>query len=51
MTTDDIKHYLRDMTNLSNDVINTITPQIYNRLDYSPMFEQIDALALELTTD
>lgn len=51
MTTDDIKHYLLDNTDLSNDVINTITPQIYNRLDYQPMFEQIDALTLELTTD
>ena len=51
MTTDDIKLYLQDNTDLSDAVINVITPEIYSRLDYQPMYEQIDGLTLLLTTD
>ena len=51
MTTEDIKLYLQDNTDLSDEVIRVITPDIYNRLDYKPMYEQIDALTLLLTTD
>ena len=51
MTDDDIKLYLQDTTNLSDKVISWITPEIYNRLDYKPMYEQIDELTLLLTTD
>ncbi len=51
MTSEDIKLYLQDNTDLSDEVIRVITPDIYNRLDYQPMYEQIDALTLLLTTD
>lgn len=51
MTDNDIKLYLQDNTDLSDEVISLITPQIYNRLDYQPMYEQIDELTLLLTTD
>jgi len=51
MTSEDIKLYLQDKTDLSDAVIRVITPEIYNRLDYQPMYEQIDQLALLLTTD
>ena len=51
MTTEDIKLYLQDNTDLSDEVIRAITPDIYNRLDYQPMYEQIDVLTLLLTTD
>lgn len=51
MTTDDIKLYLQDNTDLSDQVISDIAENIYNRLDYQPMFEQIDTLALLLTSD
>ena len=51
MTTEDIKLYLQDNTDLSDEVIRVITPDICNRLDYQPMYEQIDALTLLLTTD
>ena len=50
MTDDDIRLYLQDNTDLSDKVISLITPQIYNRLDYKPMYEQIDELTLLLTT-
>lgn len=49
MTEDDIRLYLGDNTDLPNETIARITPEIYNRLDYSPMYEQIDTLALLLT--
>ena len=51
MTTEDIKLYLQDNTDLSDEVIRVITPDIYNRLNYQPMYAQIDALTLLLTTD
>lgn len=51
MTTDDIKLYLQDNTDLSDAVIKVITPEISRRLDYQPMYEQIDELTLLLTTD
>jgi hypothetical protein len=51
MTSDDIKTYLQDNTDLSDDVINIITPQILNQLNYQPMYYQIDILAHQLTTD
>jgi hypothetical protein len=51
MTSDDIKLYLEDNTDLSDEAIKVITPEIYNRLDYKPMYEQIDQLTLLLTTD
>lgn len=51
MTTDDIKLYLQDNTGLSDAVINVITNEIYNRLDYEPMYRQIDELTHLLTTD
>lgn len=51
MTDDDIRLYLEDNTDLSDETITRITPQIYNKLDYSPMYEQIDTLALLLTKD
>lgn len=50
MTTEEIKLYLQDNTDLSDEVINTITTEIYNRLDYAPMYEQIDELTLLLTS-
>ena len=49
MTDDDIRLYLGDNTDLSDEDIARITPQIHNKLDYSPMFEQIDTLAFLLT--
>lgn len=48
MTNDEIRIYLEDNTDLSDEEIAIITPEIYNRLDYSSMFEQIDNLALLL---
>ena len=48
---DDIKGYLQDNTDLSDEVINYIAPQILNRLDYQPIYNQIDVLAHQLTTD
>jgi len=51
MTDEDILHYLGDNTDLPDEVIARITPEIYNRLDYSPIYEQIDTLALLLTKD
>lgn len=51
MTTDDIKLYLQGNTDLSDAVINVITKEIYNRLDYQPMYRQIDELTYLLTTD
>ena len=50
MTTEDIKLYLQDNTDLSDEVINTITTEIYNRLNYQPMYDQIDELTLLLTS-
>lgn len=50
MNTEDIQLYLQDNTDLSDEVINTITTEIYNRLDYTPMYEQIDELTLLLTS-
>ena len=51
MTSEDIKLYLQDNTDLSDEVIRVITPDIYNRLDHRPMYDQIDELTLLLTTD
>ena len=42
MTSEDIKLYLQDNTDLSDAEIRVITPEIYNRLDYQPMYEQMD---------
>lgn len=49
VTEDDIRLYLGDKTDLPSETIARITPEIYNRLDCSPMYEQIDTLALLLT--
>ena len=49
MTSEDIKGYLQDNTDLSDAVIRVITPEIYKRLNYQPMYDQIDDLALLLT--
>lgn len=51
MTSEDIKLYLQDNTDLSDEVIRVITPEIYKRLNYSPMYDQIDELTRLLTTD
>ena len=49
MTIEDITLYLGDNTDLTDKQISDIAEEIYNRLDYSPMYEQIDTLALLLT--
>lgn len=49
MTYDDIRLYLEDNTDLSDEAISRIAPGIQDRLDYSPMYEQIDTLVLLLT--
>jgi hypothetical protein len=49
MTYDDIRLYLEDNTDLSDEAISRIAPVIQDRLDYSPMYEQIDTLVLLLT--
>ena len=49
MTLDDIITYLGDNTDLSDELIATISDEIYNTLDYTPMFNQIDQLVIELT--
>ena len=51
MTERDIRSYLKDNTQYSDQVINAITPQILKSLNYEPMYYQIDVLAYQLTTD
>lgn len=51
MTSDDIRLYLEDNTDLSDEVISIITPQILDQLNYQPMYLQIDVLAHQLTND
>lgn len=41
----DIKIYLGDTTDLPEERIAELARLIYNRLDYSSMYEQIDVLA------
>lgn len=40
----DIKIYLGDTTDLPEDQIASLATRIYCRLDYSPLYEQIDEL-------
>ncbi len=49
MTYDDIRLYLEDNTDLSDEEISQIAPAIQDRLDYTPMYEQIDVLTLLLS--
>ena len=51
MTSEDIKNYLEDTTDLSDEVISVIAPQILKKLDYQYIYDQIDVLAHELTKD
>ena len=51
MTEKDIKGYLKDNTQYSDQVINAITPQILKSLNYESIYYQIDVLAYQLTTD
>lgn len=44
MTEDEIKCYLADSTDLSDDLLAEAACRIYSRLDYSGMYEQIDLL-------
>ena len=49
MTIEDIKTYLEDTTDLSDEVIKDITPQILRKLDYEYIYAQVDVLAHQLT--
>lgn len=50
MTEYDIKIYLGDTTDLPEEQIVSLSRLIYCRLDYTPMYEQIDNLVKLLTT-
>ena len=44
MTEYDIKIYLGDTTDLPEEQVTSLAARIYCRLDYSPLYEQIDEL-------
>lgn len=44
MTTEDIASYLGDNTELPDDSLLSLADEIYRRLDYSCIYEQIDLL-------
>ena len=50
MTIDDITLYLGDNTELANDLIASLAEEIFERLDYSCMYDQIDTLVGLLTS-
>ena len=49
MTEDNIRSYLQDNGDLSDQVIEYLVPLIMKKLDYSIIYEQIDCLVSELT--
>ena len=51
MTLEDIKTYLEDNFDLSDEVIKDIAPQILRKLDYEYVYAQVDILAHQLTKD
>lgn len=44
MTEQDIKVYLRDTTSLTEDQLELVAYQVKHRLNYSPIYDQIDQL-------
>ena len=44
MTRDDIRLHLEDNHSLNDEQIDALTTEIFNRLDYTPMWDQIDVL-------
>ena len=50
MTEPDIYGYLLDNTDLTAEKARDLSAEIYKRLDYSSMYEQIDTLVQLLTT-
>ena len=44
MTEQEIKIYLRDTTSLSEDQLQLVAYQIRRRLNYAPIYDQIDVL-------
>lgn len=53
MTPDDISSHLEDNTSLNDEQIKLFTSEILSRLDYTPMWEQVDiltALLINLNT-
>ena len=47
MTEQDIKIYLRDTTSLSEDQLELVAYQVRRRLNYGPIYDQIDVLKEE----
>ena len=47
MTEQDIKIYLRDTTSLSEDQLELVAYQVRRRLNYGPIYDQIDQLKEE----